>query len=125
MSDGGVRSPAPPGKESDAGDVKAFACIAVDGWEFKDSLRVSMVAVVLAVDGARVEVEGGRQSAVMGEMLGLRFIFIFQVRLWSCSRPRLDANAARERRRTGSSASMALETVGLKRGICSRTGSGR
>jgi len=29
--EGGVRSPAPPGKDSDDGEVKAFACCAVDG----------------------------------------------------------------------------------------------
>jgi hypothetical protein len=46
-SDGGVRSPAPPGKESEAGEVKALACIAVEGWEFRDSLRVSMIMVAM------------------------------------------------------------------------------
>lgn len=29
--EGGVRSPAPPGKDSDAGEVKAFACRAFEG----------------------------------------------------------------------------------------------
>ena len=40
--DGGVRSPAPPGKDSDEGEVNAFACCAVDGWVW----RVSMTARV-------------------------------------------------------------------------------
>lgn len=39
--DGGVKSPAPPGKDKDAGDVNAFACCAVDGWV----VRESMIAV--------------------------------------------------------------------------------
>lgn len=36
--EGGVRSPAPPGKDSEFGDVKALACCAVDGWVVSDSI---------------------------------------------------------------------------------------
>lgn len=32
FSEGGVRSPAPPGNDKEAGEVKALACCAVDGW---------------------------------------------------------------------------------------------
>ena len=31
FSEGGVSSPAPPGKDNEAGEVKAVACCAVDG----------------------------------------------------------------------------------------------
>lgn len=36
--EGGVRSPAPPGNDREAGDVKALACCAVDGWVVSDSI---------------------------------------------------------------------------------------
>jgi transposase len=39
FSEGGVRSPAPPGYESDVGAVKALAWSAVDGCEFRDSIE--------------------------------------------------------------------------------------
>jgi hypothetical protein len=36
--EGGVRSPAPPGKESEEGEVKARACCAFDGWVVSESM---------------------------------------------------------------------------------------
>jgi hypothetical protein len=36
--DGGVKSPAPPGKDNDAGEVKALACCAVDGCVVSESM---------------------------------------------------------------------------------------
>lgn len=39
--EGGVRSPAPPGKDRDAGEVNALACCAVDGWV----VRLSILAM--------------------------------------------------------------------------------
>ena len=41
FSDGGVNSPAPPGKDKEAGEVKAVACCAVDGCV----VRVSILAI--------------------------------------------------------------------------------
>lgn len=38
--DGGVRSPAPPGNDKDAGLVKAFACRAFCGWEMMADMTV-------------------------------------------------------------------------------------
>ncbi len=38
-SEGGVKSPAPPGNERDCGDVKALACSAVDGRAMRVSIR--------------------------------------------------------------------------------------
>jgi hypothetical protein len=64
-SEGGVRSPAPPGKERDWGDVKAFACSAVDGWELRDSITSAAVAdgsdECLALDGGEdcLALDGG------------------------------------------------------------------
>ena len=43
FSEGGVNSPAPPGKDKEAGEVKAVACCAVDGCV----VRVSILAVEL------------------------------------------------------------------------------
>jgi hypothetical protein len=39
--DGGVNSPAPPGKDSDAGPVKALACSAVLGCVVSESIVVT------------------------------------------------------------------------------------
>ena len=36
--EGGVKSPAPPGKEREAGEVKALACWAVEGWVVRESI---------------------------------------------------------------------------------------
>lgn len=36
--EGGVRSPAPPGKESEEGEVKARAWCALDGWVVRESI---------------------------------------------------------------------------------------
>ena len=41
FSEGGVSSPAPPGKDKEAGEVKAVACCAVDGCV----VRVSILAI--------------------------------------------------------------------------------
>ena len=41
FSEGGVNSPAPPGKDKEAGEVKAVACCAVDGCV----VRVSILAI--------------------------------------------------------------------------------
>lgn len=38
FSEGGVRSPAPPGKDKLAGEVKAEAWIAVEGWVLRESI---------------------------------------------------------------------------------------
>lgn len=38
LSEGGVKSPAPPGKEREAGDVKARACCALEGWVVRESI---------------------------------------------------------------------------------------
>jgi hypothetical protein len=43
-SEGGVRSPAPPGKERDWGEVKALAWRAVEGWELSDSITAACKA---------------------------------------------------------------------------------
>ena len=39
--EGGVKSPAPPGNDKEAGDVNAFACCAVEGWVVSDSMTMS------------------------------------------------------------------------------------
>lgn len=36
--EGGVRSPAPPGKEREDGEVKARACCALEGWVVRESM---------------------------------------------------------------------------------------
>lgn len=68
--EGGVKSPAPPGKDRDAGEVKALACWAVEGWVVRESIwtdvrktrtvfndrslsKMSGVLVVLCVCGMR------------------------------------------------------------------------
>lgn len=38
--EGGVRSPAPPGKESEEGEVNARACCALDGWVVRESILI-------------------------------------------------------------------------------------
>lgn len=38
FSEGGVKSPAPPGNDNEAGEVKAVACSAVDGWVVRVSI---------------------------------------------------------------------------------------
>lgn len=42
---GGVNSPITPGNDNDWGDVKALACNAVDGWEFRDSIMSNQVEI--------------------------------------------------------------------------------
>ena len=48
FSEGGVSSPAPPGKDNEAGEVKAVACCAVDGCV----VSVSMLAIEYLRGGA-------------------------------------------------------------------------
>ena len=40
--DGGVISPAPPGNDSEAGEVKALACCAVEGCVVSDSMMAAV-----------------------------------------------------------------------------------
>ena len=46
FSEGGVKSPAPPGYARDVGATNDLACCAVDGWEIRLSLSVSMIEVL-------------------------------------------------------------------------------
>lgn len=49
FSEGGVKSPAPPGNDNEAGEVKAVACCAVDGCV----VRVSILNRLQEIDGDR------------------------------------------------------------------------
>ena len=54
FSDGGVRSPAPPGNDRDAGEVKALACCAVDGCELSESMLTGFEVAMCDDCGAEV-----------------------------------------------------------------------
>lgn len=45
-----MRSPAPPGKDSEAGDVKALACCAVEGWVVRESISTCERGIDVRVD---------------------------------------------------------------------------
>lgn len=78
--DGGVRSPAPPGNERDAGEVKAFACCAFEGWV----VRLSMIAVFFRQGYLDVELlEIATETVYRGRGLycqnGLLFILFYVI----------------------------------------------
>lgn len=51
--EGGVRPPAPPGKESEDGEVNARACCALDGWVVRESILMREMQILDELDEAQ------------------------------------------------------------------------
>lgn len=49
FSEGGVKSPAPPGKDRELGAVKALACCAVEGCVVKESIETADCCIEEAI----------------------------------------------------------------------------